>query len=719
MKSFTLAAGGLALSFVGLSALAGIVPVGPGDYVQSGLVADWDGICNVGAQSPHDFETTNWVNLVSGAPDAVLINTVLGTRGFWQRTGYRCNGGGFFQTMKTMDLGDTFTVELAVTFDNSEQLLKPEGATYSSMCPTLFGTSADVCNTYGSGRSTSYQLKADKAIGTTAAGSTPETKRPSCSFTESPGRYMNIFFDGPNCAAGLQETTDEPTLKTCAGPYAALGKRTWSWGGSSYNNTDPINAIQRNWVGTFHSVRIYNRVLTSAELSQNRIVDNVRIRGRVTATNLVCVLSGRPDVSATEDGLYWLSGSHTFTAGERTAADGTVYAPRGCFVETWNDAYGHFTGAIWHEGASITLSEADADLTSGRRITWEWQIVRGVRSTATYDAADYAQGALLAHWDGIRNAGWNRPHDPAAKSWTDLSPMENDGVFKGADLSTGCWTNGCAYRFNCTSYAQMTKSVTMANEFTVQQVLDYVGAEQTNKYPNTVAITSDYGVFMGTTKMNPQWKNDTWAGSAYRPNFSPWQGKYLTLAMDNDYSHLFEEAVWPTPGDSTKSRTRNAKAGTPIEAYKWSVASAADGWASSRYSFGTYYATRFYNRKISAEELAWNRKVDEARFRGIMQVTNVVVASDSPYAAGREGNGVQEVFGRWTFTAETQKTVVDGHRVKMVPTGYTLEAWTDGAWGDPVAHEGTSYTYDATASTTPVRLTWKWDMQGGLMLLVR
>ena len=48
--------------------------------------------------------------------------------------------------------------------------------------------------------------------------------------------------------------------------------------------------------------------------------------------------------------------------------------------------------------------------------------------------------------------------------------MENDGVFKGADLSTGCWTNGCAYRFNCTSYAQMTKSVTMANEFTVQQV---------------------------------------------------------------------------------------------------------------------------------------------------------------------------------------------------------------------------------------------------------
>ena len=396
------------------------------------------------------------------------------------------------------------------------------------------------------------------------------------------------------------------------------------------------------------------------------------------------------------------------------AADGTVYAPRGCFVETWNDTYGHFTGAIWHEGASVTLSEADANLTAGRRITWEWRIVRGVRSTATYDAVDYAQGALLAHWDGIRNVGSDLPHDPAATVWTDLSPYGNDGVFAGANVASGHWTNSLAYRFNNQSYVRMKRVVTMANEFTVQQVMDYVGSEQTETYPNSVAITADYGVFMGNTKMNPQWKNDLWASS--RPNFSPWAGKYLTLAMDDENAYLFEESVWPTA--KSKLVSRGTKAGTQIGAYQWSVACAADR-AASRYSFGTYYATRFYNRKISAEELAWNRKVDEARFRGVMQVTNVVVASDSPYAAGREGNGVQEVFGRWTFTAETQKAVVDGHRVKMVPTGYTLETWTDGAWGDPVAHEGTSYTYDATASTTPVRLTWKWDMQGGLMLLVR
>ena len=41
----------------------------------------------------------------------------------------------------------------------------------------------------------------------------------------------------------------------------------------------------------------------------------------------------------------------------------------------------------------------------------------GIRS---YDVGDYVQNGLISHFDGIRNAGADRPHDPKAQVWVDL-----------------------------------------------------------------------------------------------------------------------------------------------------------------------------------------------------------------------------------------------------------------------------------------------------------
>ena len=46
----------------------------------------------------------------------------------------------------------------------------------------------------------------------------------------------------------------------------------------------------------------------------------------------------------------------------------------------------------------------------------------------TWDVGDYVQDGLIAHYDGIRNAGANLPHDPNVTTWADLSPNGTAGA---------------------------------------------------------------------------------------------------------------------------------------------------------------------------------------------------------------------------------------------------------------------------------------------------
>ena len=82
---------------------------------------------------------------------------------------------------------------------------------------------------------------------------------------------------------------------------------------------------------------------------------------------------------------------------------------------------------------------------------------------------------------------------------------------------------------------------------------------------------------------------------------------------------------------------------------------------------------------------------------------------------GVEPDGVYEVAGEWTFTAAPQ-TVGD---TELVPKGYVLETWADGAWTRTASGSGAAYTYRAAETAGPVRLTWKFSSNNGTLLLVR
>ena len=134
----------------------------------------------------------------------------------------------------------------------------------------------------------------------------------------------------------------------------------------------------------------------------------------------------------------------------------------------------------------------------------------------------------------------------------------------------------------------------------------------------------------------------------------------------------------------------------------------------SRQAIGTVNAVRVYDRQLSAGEVSWNHKVDAARFEGALAVTNVVVSGKFDNYEGAAA-GEYEVFGSHTFTAGA----ATDEKGKVRPVvGYTIETWDGSAWGEPVPYDGASYTYTEGTSPAKVRLTWKWQPDG-MMIIIR
>ena len=63
-----------------------------GDYVQDGLVLNYDGIRNAGADQPHDSNATTWKNLGSGGAPYDMLRKGNPTSSCWTDTGYYFDG---------------------------------------------------------------------------------------------------------------------------------------------------------------------------------------------------------------------------------------------------------------------------------------------------------------------------------------------------------------------------------------------------------------------------------------------------------------------------------------------------------------------------------------------------------------------------------------------------------------------------------------------------
>ena len=111
---------------------------------------------------------------------------------------------------------------------------------------------------------------------------------------------------------------------------------------------------------------------------------------------------------------------------------------------------------------------------------------------------------------------------------------------------------------------------------------------------------------------------------------------------------------------------------------------------------GKYYALRLYDRSLGLNELAWNRKVDAARFQGVVPCTNIVVVANE-WSGGLGGS--YEVVNSCTVSGSPSS--VDGKNPNKCIV-WTLQG--DGTWGNRVTLNGASYTYDVATSPATVRI---------------
>ncbi len=286
-----------------------------GDYVQDGLVAQYDGIRNVGAALPHDDAAQYWVNLASPSNSLEFVGQNVAS-GSWTANGYSFTGSSAAQMTNSLALGNAFTIEIVLTAN-------PDANTAS------FPNWVDGCSDYGIFTSlsakTTLQWKCD---GWTGSG------RPKVYGWA--GDYLVAVLTATN--AYLTSGTKYENAKAVKGDCDHATAR-WAFGGGM-NTKDPT---VRYVVGAYHAMRLYNRPLTEAELAHNRAIDEVRFRR--TASEVVVPIGDGKTVTIPTS---WFE---TGKIGERSVFDPAAFAAK--FGTDWLAAAVMPTGKAATDGSPM------------------------------------------------------------------------------------------------------------------------------------------------------------------------------------------------------------------------------------------------------------------------------------------------------------------------------------------------------------------------------
>ena len=358
-----------------------------------------------------------------------------------------------------------------------------------------------------------------------------------------------------------------------------------------------------------------------------------------------------------------------------------------------------------------------------------------------FDVGDYVQDGLVLHYDGIRNAGADAPHDPNATTWVNLGTGGSDyDMAKKGSPASSYWTGSGFYFDNKTWFVTPNK-FDHGSTYEIESLVDAQHASQPNigyifftstAYPRTNDDGWRYGsigirakgttynqaiegtTYNGTLNLNTDRSSSMGAGTAKRPVLLDESFQYLTALANMTYASIFTGLDEPTgvPGRSGLASGRTELEGESLYFYLGGHNTDGGGETSTGEGLtGTIRNFRYYSVPLSREHRVWNRVVDEARYfhrRGEIPVTNVVVAvsgitgiEDDHFAIDAEGH---------TFTAPTSRTV-EGKRYAL--GGYTLETWNGSSWVSDGAGTHTGNSVALSDTTGKVRLTWQYSRPAG------
>ena len=329
---------------------------------------------------------------------------------------------------------------------------------------------------------------------------------------------------------------------------------------------------------------------------------------------------------------------------------------------------------------------------------------RFAKRAEDFDVGDYVQDGLIAHFDGIRNAGADLPHDSTTRTWKNLVAGGPDATFVGDGGEWNAAGNGFVFDGSSVRADMDSPGIDMNHvNSTVQIACDVDYTQQSNGggwYPGIFVRTDqDYGIFYNNTSSKSNVLNyKPWPYSnndgGQRPTINPWGGKYVTAAFDGYKQYLVE-------GTSLgEGKPRTSYSDQAAKRFAWG----GNPQGSTRYVKGTYHSVRIYNATLTEDQLALNRYIDEIRFRGAFTPNDVdiVIATSENGLEGVEPCGEYMVNGSHTFSA-TNLTV---NGCERIPAGYTLEKWNGGTWTQIAESANTSFAFTNCLANGKMRLTW-------------
>ena len=368
-----------------------------------------------------------------------------------------------------------------------------------------------------------------------------------------------------------------------------------------------------------------------------------------------------------------------------------------------------------------------------------------------YDVGDYVQDGLVLHYDGIRNAGADAEHSTTSDTWVNLASdgslpltwcswISANSKFQRVrnDTTQGTWEED-GFHFNGQSVFATEESsnlFSLPETYTMQFTMTADLSEATGSYGSGYLFMPGRSWEQGSVGVrNSENGTTTPANAVYvvdrgrfnntttRPNFADGTPRYATVLGTSASLACFDGTSIPAVGTTyTDSCRANVKTRT-AHANNWiafgaqyydsnQTGTTRDSIASIQGFNGTLHAIRYYSKALSADDLAWNRVIDEWRFFGAsapIPMTNVIVATSAPGAEGDQPCGAYALDSEgFTFTAPAQRTV-NGKR--HVLSGYTLETWNGSDWGEPVSHDGESSC--TATSSGKVRITWQYSTVPG------
>ena len=370
------------------------------DYVQDGLIANYDGIKNAGKDNPHDSTRNEWVDLVSGGTAKLTtIESSLGS-GEWTESGYNFKGASYFTTPAKLELGEEFTVQLVTDADMSH--IDDNHQYHNYWGAGEFGIFLNRCNQDNIAK-TNICWKEDSFD--------DDSNRPIFAWD---GKYINAAFDATySYMVQTPHWINEEKNRFERTNPQEVSTRNYTWGGRAGSESIPLRNCSR---GIFHAWRAYSIKLTDEQLLKNRIVDEIRFRGAniLPITNVVIMADSLGRTGVESAGVYMVDGEHTFTA-ESVTIGGKTYQPIGYQIAEWDDVAKDWGEAETVDDTSYTYTVSE---TSPKvLLIWIWKFTDGVERV---DANHYIQNGLIANYDGIRNAGISLPHDSTKEEWVDL-----------------------------------------------------------------------------------------------------------------------------------------------------------------------------------------------------------------------------------------------------------------------------------------------------------